>query len=819
TLAERIRKEGRIHSELLERFGSDLLQALNHLEEQGISHRDIKPGNLGLVESGSKCKLHLILFDFSLARVSPENVRAGTPPYLDPFLKDASRRRWDLHAERFAAAVTLYEMATGTVPKWGDGKSDPAMLTCEATIDGELFEPSLREGLCAFFAKALARSVKQRFDTCEEMHRAFSQLFRAVELAERSVVADGDWQQLPASLQPESALVVLPFTDRALSALERLDLRTVRDFMAVHIYRLSRMQGVGRQTQKELTQAHRELARRLPELIHVGSVRAKLSDTEISVSEAEVQSLDLLVKQLIPAPVRTGSEAESQALGLHLGLHDPVSTPLPDSLSSWPGQAEIAQAVGVSRGRISQILAKARERWSKRLPSLNGLRGDIADLLRGAGGIMTLRELGEAVLALRGSVQREPERSRTAQAVTRAALEVEHGMHAPRWIERRSAGQVILALDEEERGQEWIDYALRLGKAADELAEQDPLPTPMRVLERLRDERLPQSLSPLATDRLLRLAVSVSRRAALSSRAEIYPRSLPADRAVKLAQGALLGARELTIAEVRERVSGRYPEAEPLPDRPALDALLEEAGCRFEWVPPGEKYREGCFRAIRHEHTTVHLTTANRTSLYSSGEEGEGQETITPEVADARAFQQRLERAAREGTFLALRVPPKHARTTEQHLRESFALTVRSMDALLLQRLREVAEEKRIKNWEVVLKADAGGKEGSDWRKLMGLVGMALPRVEAQLLAEEGTVLLTDPGLLARYGKMEMISRLQDQTLRPDGLFGLWMLIPSDDQNAGPAINGEAVPVITPGQWARIPDGWIGGMYRRSAGA
>jgi hypothetical protein len=85
--------------------------------------------------------------------------------------------------------------------------------------------------------------------------------------------------------------------------------------------------------------------------------------------------------------------------------------------------------------------------------------------------------------------------------------------------------------------------------------------------------------------------------------------------------------------------------------------------------------------------------------------------------------------------------------------------------------------------------------------------------VEARLWGEPGTVLLTDSGLLARYGVMDLISRLQDQTLRPDGLHGLWLLVPADDQSAGPSINGAAVPVITPSQWARVPDGWIQGKH------
>lgn len=69
TLAQRLRKDGRLGVDLLSRFGEDLLEAVRFLEEKGIPHRDIKPENLGIAEVGRDRVLHLILFDFSLSRV------------------------------------------------------------------------------------------------------------------------------------------------------------------------------------------------------------------------------------------------------------------------------------------------------------------------------------------------------------------------------------------------------------------------------------------------------------------------------------------------------------------------------------------------------------------------------------------------------------------------------------------------------------------------------------------------------------------------------------------------------------------------------
>jgi serine/threonine protein kinase len=146
--------------DLMRRFGEDLLQALNHLEEQGVAHRDIKPDNIGIAPAGGSGRLRLVLFDFSLTRTPPENIQAGTRPYLDPFLPLRPQRRWDLHAERYAAAVTLHELVAGVPPIWGDGATEPLVTEDEATIATDRFDPTLRD------ARRLRRCVRSRARPC-----------------------------------------------------------------------------------------------------------------------------------------------------------------------------------------------------------------------------------------------------------------------------------------------------------------------------------------------------------------------------------------------------------------------------------------------------------------------------------------------------------------------------------------------------------------------------------------------------------------------------------------------------------------------------
>ena len=50
TLGEVLRGRERLSLDLLERWGTDLLEALVALDRAGVDHRDIKPANLGVRE-------------------------------------------------------------------------------------------------------------------------------------------------------------------------------------------------------------------------------------------------------------------------------------------------------------------------------------------------------------------------------------------------------------------------------------------------------------------------------------------------------------------------------------------------------------------------------------------------------------------------------------------------------------------------------------------------------------------------------------------------------------------------------------------------
>jgi serine/threonine protein kinase len=825
TLAQRLREDGPLQLDFLQRFGEDLLTTLDHLEEVGVSHRDIKPDNLGVTPLGRGNRQHLVLFDFSLSREPAENIRSGTTPYLEPFLKLRRPQRWDIAAERFAAAVTLHEMATGQLPKWGDGLSDPALVADEVTVAGDLLDAGVRDQLTAFLRRALARDPAARFDNARDMLDAWRAVFASIDrppIVEPARQVDPDteavralFEQAVREAMPETPLATMHVSTRGLNALERVGCTTAGQLARLALTRVWALPGVGHKTRRELGTLAAALRERFatttvvePGGIEIGPAGGKVGPgTQVGPGvppgryDAGSTSVDALASLLLPKK-KPGAKQESRAVPVWLGL-DPQAPWGTAGLPSWPNQTDAGRAAGVTRARVSQAVLKARDRWRRDVP-LTALRADLAEIVQKQSGAVTADELAALLLAVRGSQQEEPLRSIQAKAVVRAALDVEESEQAPRLVTRRIADVLLVAID-----QATADWAERLGAQAREVARREPLASPESAMGALLDVPPPDAALLPPPARLLRLAALVSGGAAVSSRQELYPRGMEAARALRLTPGLLASRGDLTIAHLRDRVSSRYPEAEPLPGRPELDLLLREAGLDLEWVPEAEG-GAGAYRAREAYRIPVPSVTSTLTRFVTRV----GPPRAVPDeaVLEARAFEERLRKAADTGQFLVLTADPRGLLRARLELAR-FGVEVMDTDALIVSAMKQEAL-KAGASWDIVLRADAAPRDGADWRNLQLLVGRAMAAVTASLLMRSGTVLLTNPGLLARYERLGLFNDVHQQLGKPGALQGLWVLLPADGQSELPRLDGAAVPVIGRSQWARIPEPWLRNQHR-----
>ncbi len=788
TMAEKLKEEGRLSLDMLQRFGEELIEAVNHLEAEGVAHRDIKPENIGIAENRNR-KLQLVLFDFSLCRTSADNITSGTHPYLDPFLSLRRPPRWDLYAERFALAVTLYEMTVGQPPVWGDGQTSPSMLDVEASIESDVFDPVTREAFTAFFAKALKRDYRERFDNAEDMLRAWRAIY-----TDRQTIHPGDAgvvKGLTAAAMtatPLTTMAELGYSLESQDILERMGIHNARELLAVDRIRFRYLRGVGDKFRKEIRLTAKELARLRPDLTQ-GRSTAHDADEEgggaVSVNE--------LATQLLPRRPAGDDRPEEAALAYYLGLDDSVQSGV------WPELGESALANQVSRAKLTDTLVKARERWLKN-PVFTELRQQLDALVRSQGQVMSAHECAMAVLALRGcAAQDDAERLRQATAVLRAAVEAESHLEQPRFEAFDHQPRSLIA-----SASTWADYARQLGAAADACALADPLLHPPRVLETLEGVSRPTATEgdvvpagALAPTRLLRLAASASRKAALSSRQEIYPRGMSPTQALRQSLGALVGAPELRAREIQDRVRGRYPEAAALPERPELDRLLEEAGAPLTWDPLAAQ-GAGAYRlsTLGNAQTAGTTTVFSRHATELTPRAGDG------EAADASAIEERLTRNLQQGGLLVLTVHPRMARRAESELLHRFGqsdtrpspLQRVNFDALLLTALREQALAARV-DWNVVLEADAADRDSRHWINLQRLVQRTLPALRVALLDSAAPILLVSVGLLARYELMKLITEIEEHAGRPEHSPSVWLLLPTAEHGL-PVIDGVAVPIV-----------------------
>jgi serine/threonine protein kinase len=793
TLASLLSKEGVPSLDLLERYGENLLSAVCSLESHGVAHRDIKPDNIG-IRSLTKQRNQLILFDFSLARAPLENITVGTEVYRDPFLKNRKPPRWDLAAERYSVGLTLYEMTlgNGVLPTWGDGKSDPAFTDDEIVIDVEKFDPSVRDGLVEFFQKALHREPEERFGTADEMRWAWQEVFKGAE-KRKIKTSTGDEVDLSISVEEaelKTPVVALGLSTRARNALERANVVSVRDLLNFPIREIHLMRGVGNQTRQEIIRCVAALKERFP------------NNQEPAEEIVGTPTLETLRNRILGTKAGKKETDWNIRCGL-LGLNSGAGS----SPGLWPSQTDTADSMRISPSRVYQTVAADRTRWSKD-PLITAFRHELCEQIQRLGGIVTIPELIDLTLLLRpaSSTLDLDRRRMMASAVARAAVEAEDKMAQRRFELRRVAGKTVVACS-----QELAAYADKLGQVADDLAAAETLPPPLRVFQELYDVPQPQQphgCQPFSNERLLNLAAAMSKTAAVSSRQELYPRGMPAERALRLGIGALSGLgvgeaeKGFTVEQIRERVRTRYPEAEALPDRPELDALLAKVGLDVHWDAEKKRYQRREAAILTTSGSSVPKRHPTAKTARQPGIE------ITPEKAEARTFHERLKHAYADGGFLVLTVRPSRMRWAEAELLRRFDLKRISFDDLLFDALREEAKELEV-NWAIIEQADGTDPSSQDWKNLLQLAAQAAPRITESLARQQDHLLLVHPGLIARYDLMPILEKLRDKVGHDVACPGLWVLVATDGQSDMPILDHAIIPLISPGQRAKVSEAWI----------
>jgi serine/threonine protein kinase len=214
TLVEEIRRRKRIPAEELLLWAGQILSALHYVHRQGITHRDIKSGNIML------CEHRAVLMDFGLAKDDNDSgltsigMVLGTPDYISPEAADGQSA--GAPTDIYSLGVVLYEALTGALPFTGRSALSIMKQHMEAPpppIAGML--PNVDPLLAAVVHKCMAKKPAERYPDCIAMARDLVRLqptTELVQLADAGSNAFGSAARrtvVPPPLIPEPSAVTL----------------------------------------------------------------------------------------------------------------------------------------------------------------------------------------------------------------------------------------------------------------------------------------------------------------------------------------------------------------------------------------------------------------------------------------------------------------------------------------------------------------------------------------------------------------------------------------------------------------------------------
>ena len=172
TLADYLAGGSRIMPERAIDIAIDVCRALEAAHEQGVVHRDIKPGNIMITASGE-----VMVTDFGIARMATgqetiEQTAAvlGTASYLSP--EQAQSQPVDGRTDIYSLGCVLYEMVAGRPPFIGDSTVAVASKqVLEQPVPPSRLNRDVSPDLDAVVLRALAKNPDNRYQTAAEMRR------------------------------------------------------------------------------------------------------------------------------------------------------------------------------------------------------------------------------------------------------------------------------------------------------------------------------------------------------------------------------------------------------------------------------------------------------------------------------------------------------------------------------------------------------------------------------------------------------------------------------------------------------------------------
>ena len=185
SLAERMRREGKLPEEDVRRILAEVADALHYAHKQGVVHRDIKPDNILIDDESGRP----MLTDFGVAKARASGATlteagavVGTPYYMSPE-QASGARDIDGRSDLYSLGVMGYAMLSGRLPFEGESFQDVIVqhVTKEPTPLAALV-PEAPADLVDAVTRCLAKTPAKRWEDGHQLREAIGESATAVDL-------------------------------------------------------------------------------------------------------------------------------------------------------------------------------------------------------------------------------------------------------------------------------------------------------------------------------------------------------------------------------------------------------------------------------------------------------------------------------------------------------------------------------------------------------------------------------------------------------------------------------------------------------------